>query len=246
MKRKPIILFQVILFLVAVACFVYYLVLCGNENELDSKWIWLVMSVILMIDAVICRKLHDVWQLLWIIANISVFLVVISFSLFIYVKGDDSNNGKEEVVLILAGGYKKNSELSSGTIQRLEKALDCASPDAMFIVSGGKVSDNHTEAECMKEYLVEHGVSVERILLEEQSQDTYENLENVYTLLKDEDSLLIVSSRFHIYRIHRLAEVNGYRKCNFVGADIDWVMIPHNYARELCAFLREIYLGRLP
>jgi len=49
----------------------------------------------------------------------------------------------------------------------------------MVITSGGRGADEaRSEASAMAEYLVDHGIPAERILLEDQSTTTLENLRN--------------------------------------------------------------------
>ena len=83
---------------------------------------------------------------------------------------------------------------------------------AMMVVTGGQGDDEHvSEAQCMYDYLTGHGVDGERIVLEDRSSNTWQNIR--YTLelyqsgaLEPSGKFLLVSSDFHLRRIKLLWE----------------------------------------
>lgn len=95
---------------------------------------------------------------------------------------------------------------------RLDKALDYLEdhPDLTVVVSGGQGPDEHiSEAQCMYDYLTEHGVDEEQILLEDRSSNTVENLRYTMELLADEGydttaDMVVVSNGFHLTRVRML------------------------------------------
>lgn len=99
---------------------------------------------------------------------------------------------------------------------RLDTALDYLEdhPDMRIIVSGGKGDDEHqSEARCMYDYLTAYGVDGENIYLEDQSRNTWQNVNYTRHLLVGEFGLperamtgdyLLVSSGFHLARIRML------------------------------------------
>ena len=95
---------------------------------------------------------------------------------------------------------------------RLDKALDYLAdhPDLIVVVSGGQGPDEHiSEAQCMYDYLTEHGVDGAQILLEDQSHNTVENLRYTVDLLTEEGydptvDVVVVSNGFHLTRVRML------------------------------------------
>jgi uncharacterized SAM-binding protein YcdF (DUF218 family) len=95
---------------------------------------------------------------------------------------------------------------------RLDKALDYLDdhPGLTVVVSGGQGRDEPmSEAQAMYDYLVEHGVDGERILLEDQSHNTDQNLRNTVELLADagydaDADIVVVSNGFHLTRVRML------------------------------------------
>lgn len=95
---------------------------------------------------------------------------------------------------------------------RLDEALAYLEdhPDMTVVVSGGQGPDEHiSEAQCMYDYLTEHGVDGEQILMEDQSHNTVQNLRYTVELLAAEGydttaDILVVSNGFHLTRVRML------------------------------------------
>lgn len=79
------------------------------------------------------------------------------------------------------------------------------------IVSGGAVVGTTSEAQIMKNYLIEHGIEPNRILVENESRDTVENLKFTKKIMEREGfkSCVIVSNSFHMRRIKMIAQSVG-------------------------------------
>ncbi len=95
---------------------------------------------------------------------------------------------------------------------RLDTALDYLEehPDMKVVVTGGQGSDEPvTEAQCMYDYLTEHGVEGENIILEDRASNTWENIKYTQELFQSgavepTGKILAVSSGFHLARIRML------------------------------------------
>lgn len=92
-----------------------------------------------------------------------------------------------------------------------------------LMMSGGQgVDEVISEAEAMKRYAVEQGVPEEWIIMEDQSVNTEQNLQNSYGIIKgrypeSNHRAAIVTNYFHIFRAVFLARKMGY-KCVGYGA----------------------------
>jgi Uncharacterized conserved protein len=99
---------------------------------------------------------------------------------------------------------------------RLAKAYSILSdnPDVNCVVTGGRGDDEqYTEAYVMKKYLVDRGISPDRIYTEELSGSTEENLlysKTVIGLNGLSDNIVIVTDRFHELRARIWAEKSGF------------------------------------
>ncbi|MFR6334754.1 MAG: YdcF family protein [Oscillospiraceae bacterium] len=90
-----------------------------------------------------------------------------------------------------------------------------ANPDALAVVSGGQgEGEDITEARAMADYLTAHGIDSARIVQEDQSRTTRENLENSFAILRARgyapaDGVGIVTSEYHLCRAKRMARALG-------------------------------------
>ena len=136
---------------------------------------------------------------------------------------------------------------------RLDKALEYLEdyPDITVVVSGGQgTNEPTTEAEGMADYLVEHGVSRERIILESKSHNTNQNLRWSARHLAEagidvKDGVIIVSNGFHLTRVRMLAGRAGYENVSTLAAPSSH--LPSRlkmYIREPIAMVKSFVLDR--
>ncbi|MDF2633848.1 MAG: hypothetical protein K0R78_722 [Pelosinus sp.] len=97
---------------------------------------------------------------------------------------------------------------------RLDKAIKLyeAGYASTLIVSGGQgLDENVSEAVSMKNYLLSHGIPTERILVEDRSFNTYQNLANSHKIMQENNlkTAIIVSNASHIRRSLLLAQTLG-------------------------------------
>ena len=111
-------------------------------------------------------------------------------------------------VVILGAGV--NGTTPSLSLQvRLEAALDYLKdkPEIPIVVSGSQgPGEDISEARCMADWLADHGIAEDRILLEEQADNTEENIRFSKELLLQcgidpaSDHIAVVSADYHLYR----------------------------------------------
>jgi vancomycin permeability regulator SanA len=74
-----------------------------------------------------------------------------------------------------------------------------AHPNSVCVVTGGYIG-KYTQAQAMKEYLVAKGIDVSRILVDDKSDTTYENISDAKALLGGKRDVVITTDVFHEYR----------------------------------------------
>jgi uncharacterized SAM-binding protein YcdF (DUF218 family) len=119
-------------------------------------------------------------------------------------------------------------------------------PNTKVIVSGGQgYNEPMSEANAMKQYLVETcEIESERILSEERSTSTVENLKYSKAFLPSLDTkVAIVSSNFHIYRAMKIAQAQGYKNLSAIPAYSEWWLLPTNLLRESLAIIKDFGIG---
>lgn len=153
-----------------------------------------------------------------------------------------------EYVIVLGAQVRGNTP-SRALVKRLQTARDYLqeNPDTKAVLSGGKGDGEHiSEAEAMRIFLTEAGISEDRLILEDQSTTTQENLAFTAELIHSKDAKVgIISNNFHIFRAVRLAEKQGYTKACGIAAPSDPIWQVHYMVREFFAILKEFALGNI-
>ncbi|MGE7694825.1 YdcF family protein [Lysinibacillus sp. NPDC094177] len=155
----------------------------------------------------------------WVI-KLGVLLLAISVVVYIWL-GEEMKqglqpaaNGTATYMIVLGAKVKPGGIPSLSLKNRLEEAVKYLKkyPNVKVIVSGGKGGDeDRTEASVMLKYLEDNGIDTNRILVEDQSTSTYENLLFSKELLpKGTKEITIVSNDFHLKRAKYLAESLGF------------------------------------
>lgn len=106
----------------------------------------------------------------------------------------------------------------------------------IVIVSGGQGPDEDiSEAEAMRQGLVAHGIDVERIIIEDKSTSTYENMIFSKKLIPSGlDTGLLVTNDYHLYRAVLLAKQEGLDVTG-LPAKTPTVALVKSYVREYLA-----------
>ncbi|WP_018752862.1 ElyC/SanA/YdcF family protein [Paenibacillus sanguinis] len=105
---------------------------------------------------------------------------------------------------------------SPGLKERLDQSLRDyeAGRFELFVLTGGldTPESNVTEAEGMANYLEQHGVPREKMLLENEATSTYENLKFSQEIMKEQglSSALIITHTFHGNRALEIAKALDY------------------------------------
>lgn len=149
---------------------------------------------------------------------------------------------KENVsFLIVLGAQVRGTRITNSLMRRLDAALHYleGNPDTKVIVSGGQGKDEAiSEAQAMSEYLILHGVKEDRILQEDKSTSTWENLVFSRRLIKDvEQPVAIVTNDFHVFRALLIAKRAGYQNIFGIAASSNPVLQLNYLVREFFAII---------
>jgi uncharacterized SAM-binding protein YcdF (DUF218 family) len=107
-----------------------------------------------------------------------------------------------------------------------------------MIPSGGKGEDESiSEAEAMAQYLRWHDIPDEKIVLEDQSKTTFENLRNSRDIIEKMGGrkyTALVTSNYHVYRALRYCRQIGL-ECTGIGSRVAFYYWPSALIREFIA-----------
>jgi uncharacterized SAM-binding protein YcdF (DUF218 family) len=140
--------------------------------------------------------------------------------------------------IIILGARVKGTEPSLSLQYRIDAAADYLkrNTSTVAIASGGRgKGEDISEAEAIKRGLISQGIDKSRIILEDRSTDTVENLTFSKEMLPDNMKHgLVVSNDFHIFRSIMIAKDLDL-KLSGLPAKTPSVAIPKSYSREYLA-----------
>ena len=121
----------------------------------------------------------------------------------------------KDYIIILGCKIRKDGGLTPLLKGRVDKAIEFANKqkeetgkDIIFIPSGGKGNDEViSEGEAIKNYLLEQGIDKKKILVDNKSKNTYENIKFSHNLIKDNKKYNIAFSttNYHVFRAGNIA-----------------------------------------
>lgn len=166
--------------------------------------------------------------------------------------GIPANDVSEDAVVIILGtGVDSDGKPSILMQGRVDAAVDYlkSHSEAPIIVSGGGIGGDIpiTEAESMKQALINAGIDESRIYLEDQSTSTAENLRYSAELIHTEGlstHVVIVTSNFHAYRSCLYAKRNGLT-ARAVTSSTPWWSVGACVIREMYGILDSWLIHRI-
>ena len=155
----------------------------------------------------------------------------------------------KDFLIILGCGFRKDGSPSPLLQGRLDRALRFAEKQEaatgkapIFVTSGGQGPDEVcSESACMKRYLLEQGVPEERILEEDRSTDTFENMKYSKAQIwkvNPQGKVAFATTNYHVFRSGLYARRVKMRAVG-MGADTKWYFWPNASVREFVGLLTE-------
>ncbi len=153
----------------------------------------------------------------------------------------------KDYLIVLGCGLRKDGTPSPILRGRLDKALAFyeaqkkeTGKELTFVTSGGQGRNEVTsESASMKRYLLEHGIKPERIIEEDRSKDTYENMlfsrEKIGEITGD-TKIAFSTTNYHVFRSGLLARFVKMRAVG-MGAKTKWYFWPNAAVREFIGLL---------
>jgi uncharacterized SAM-binding protein YcdF (DUF218 family) len=179
-----------------------------------------------------------------------VSFLVVSYVLYAFLYGLLARTGGADFVVVLGSGLRPDGGVPPLLASRLERARDVWAAVSrragefrpLLIVSGGQGDDEPVpEASAMASYLIARGFPADRLLVEDQSRSTEENLlfsKAIMDELRPGARATVVTSDFHAFRAALLARRLGIRG-QVTGARVAGYYRPSAVLREFAAvFLR--------
>ena len=218
-----------------------------------SFWlIWEAIGACFFIWAVFVHKgFFVVYKKLGMIFHVLVAMVVMVLVILcgmIGTKFSDKGNPNLDYIIVLGAQVREDGP-SVVLRYRLDAAIDYLNknPDTICIVSGGQGrNEPFSEAEGMAEYLIANGIEQDRILLEDESTSTVENIQNGKIFMEmPYNGVGIVTNNFHVFRATQIAKAQGLEGVCGITADSSVLYLPNNVLRECCGILKDWIMNNI-
>lgn len=251
-KRKLIPMLLVLLGLLSIIYFVGILLYTGLSQKFT--FIWLILGLALWIIAFVFYKTGGFLRNApgWLrVATLGIIILGIMFFLFVeglVLSGFIGTPKSQQSYLIVLGAQMKEEGPSNTLQKRLDKAIEYLEEyeETKVIVSGGQGSDEPvSEAKGMYDYLISKGIETDRIIMEDQSYNTHQNLANCKELIPQGANIGIVTSNFHMYRAYAIAKKEGYHNITGIPAPSEDFLMIQNLTREFLAICKDYVVGNI-
>lgn len=172
-----------------------------------------------------------------IVLLILILVIVINMKM---VNAKNNIAGNEDVVIVLGCSCKSSiCEALNQRIKAVARYLD-KHPDSVCIASGGNTTEFYdSEAEYIAIELAKYGVPKSKIIVENKSKNTSENIQNSKRIIDEKGlskSVAIATSEYHQYRASLYASRCGL-KAKAINASTTKYMYPTYFTREIIAIV---------
>ncbi|MBO4290087.1 MAG: YdcF family protein, partial [Lachnospiraceae bacterium] len=155
----------------------------------------------------------------------------------------------KDFMIVLGCGIRKDGTCSPLLRGRVDRALafakkqkELTGKELTFIVSGGQGPNEVVpESRAMKNYLLEQGVPEERILEEDKSTSTFENMLCSKKIIEDVGAggkVAFATTNYHVFRSGLFSRRVKMRAVG-IGAKTKWYFWPNAAVREFVGLLTE-------
>lgn len=230
-----------------ILCYSVYLLSCLIQESYYT--IIIPLSVIAAASAAMLIKKEKRILLKSILcAGMCFYMLTFSaFSVYIYSRPETGLDADESYVLAVFGCRTYGMTPGRTLKSRLDRAYDILAADQSMtcIVSGGQ-GPNETVAEAiaMRWYLMTRGINSGRIITEENSGNTAENILNIRRILAGKNLLnntvIGVSSVYHLPRINMLAKKQNLKIITMSADVTDIFFTFSDTVREYMAWIKAI------
>ena len=211
----------------------------------------LACLVLLTLSRWSCR--HRGWKILLRAAQtgLAVLLLGLAAVEVWVVRAGSQNDADQPADAVIVLGAGVNGTTPSVALQtRIDAAARYlqANPGIPAVLSGGQgAGEDISEAQAMYDALTACGIAPERLILEEQSTNTRQNLQNSLALLPDgyHKTVAIVTNDFHMARVRLLLTTAGPGKVVQVPAKLPWWLGVNYYLRESFAIVNDLVIRPL-
>jgi len=146
---------------------------------------------------------------LGIIVAFAISMAVLFISSFVLIRLGEKTEAKEKADCILVPGARIGGRALDFRLNGAAKLYENGFADKIIVTGAQGEDEPTTEAFYMANYLVEKGIPIEDIFLEDESTSTYENFAFSKDIMISQgfSDTIIVTNDYHAYRCGKMAEL---------------------------------------
>lgn len=242
---------------ISIVSILYFIIIIKYSGIRTSfLWFWICLSSLSFLFSILLKKLPKIssWNTT-AVTKILLYSFWIVFLFFLIIEGIIYYHGKKAPIsnadyLIVLGAQVRGNQPSKTLEARIKQAATYLKQhsNTIAICSGGQgPGELITEASAIKKGLISLGIEPNRILLEETSTNTVENILRSKILLphRSELQVVLVTSDFHVFRAKHIAKKQGLTDVSTYGASEFTVTTLNYYVREFFAVIKDLLTGNL-
>lgn len=250
---------RILLVIAGILCLLYYCLIGFVAGLIHTSilFIWLVGALFCFLLSIFFPQLIGMikrwktWIKILVATPICICLLLFLIGEIAILTGFVSEIPEQDADYLIVLGAKVNADGPSLTLQ---KRIDAAyaylaeHPHTIVVASGGQGSDEPmSEADCIADQLIRMGISPDRILLENQSTDTAENIQFSSQLIESspDKTILVISNDFHCFRAKGIARRYFEAEIGHISADSVIFLLPHYMVREFIGLTVDLVKGNI-
>lgn len=176
--------------------------------------LWLVIVLFELAAFSIILKTQKKLYLLGRLLSLIFILVLLANSIysgFILLSSGDKNTDGADYALVMGFGLK-DGEMEEILKLRCDKAVEYLqqNPQCTAVLCGGITRGNTvSEAKVMMDYIVKSGIPASRLLMEDASTSTEENISYAKKMMPTGSKVIVISSDYHMHRVKEVCRRAG-------------------------------------
>ena len=243
----------IIFILCSLLCFGYCIIIFRIHSGGKFYLVWAMGGVFFAALAVFTH--YDLWNKLPVgLRRVAIVALIAGVIVFAIVEGciisSFGAKGEPDLDYIIVLGAQVKEKGPSAVLKfRLDAAYDylIENENTLCIVSGGQgYNEPCSEAQGMYDYLTGRGIAGERIIMEDKSTDTSENIAfSAVFLNKENANVGIVTNNYHVFRGVHIARQQGIKNVCGISARSNVIFQLNNMVREFFGIMKDLVYGNL-
>ena len=246
----------------SIALFVSNIYLIRYEGKRFVNLLGMILAVLLVAGEVILYRLdyfvtgsefevmmHDLFTGVYASVYLYIECMIIGVIIAGMIAAKYVPEPDKDFLIILGCGLNKNGKPTPLLQGRIDRALEfdqyqrkTTGKQLTFITSGGQGPDEIvSESSAMKQYLMEHGIPESRIIEEDKSVNTHQNMlfsKEKIMAVNPEGKIAFATTNYHVFRSGLHAR-RVKMKALGMGAETKWYFWPNAAVREFVGLLTE-------